>query len=417
MATSVLLLFLVLRGCQGFEKSPVGPARSKVPPSTPSTTVSPSSTDPQPLPSFSSFFDPSTSFDPTDLSTYSVSQLSIFSSSTRIMASRNYARVQPYLPQNISPAAYTPSVLDLAPPTAARNDPSTNWNSAPFRLLVLFVSYSVHPALLQGLSELFAGSAGPTNVVLPSLTGSLIPAISILYGTLGSLTASFLYARQENLQRTAAEEAALLSTSATFLSHVLKDDVPRLRCAGQLVANHVATMVGDVRGVELMLVAYADPFQGLLDLLDEHEREYERDVAAEGRGSALSLSQLKQALSDLSTLRARRLSAEAQNLPPTNFLLLGILSLLLLSSHCLVALNTVAAAGVAAGLSSAECTAALFESRVTFTFLVAIFTLFFNFTLDLNNPFQGVYQVRREGGGGATRWQLGMNSRPPRARA
>jgi hypothetical protein len=89
-------------------------------------------------------------------------------------------------------------------------------------------------------------------------------------------------------------------------------------------------------------------------------------------------------LKDLNRLRANRLSEEALALPPTHFVILTVLTLLILFGYVVSILPTVDASGNPP-----------IESCLFFGILCTVYILFYNFANDLNNPFQGVYQLRR----------------------
>ena len=89
-------------------------------------------------------------------------------------------------------------------------------------------------------------------------------------------------------------------------------------------------------------------------------------------------------LKDLFKLRANRLSNEAQSLPATHFFILTILTGLIFLSYSVSILPTVGAGGNPSN-----------EASLIFGFLASVYILFYNFANDLNNPFSGVYQVRR----------------------
>lgn len=86
----------------------------------------------------------------------------------------------------------------------------------------------------------------------------------------------------------------------------------------------------------------------------------------------------------MNKLRAIRLSDEALALPPTHFVILNVLTFLILLGFVSSILPTVDVNG-----------APSLESSLLFGTLCAVYVLFFNFTNDLNNPFRGVYQLRR----------------------
>lgn len=89
-------------------------------------------------------------------------------------------------------------------------------------------------------------------------------------------------------------------------------------------------------------------------------------------------------VNNLVKIRAKRLSDEALALPPTHFFVLTTLTILILLGYCVATLPTVGTDG-----------APSFESSVLFGVLFTVYVFFYNFTNDLNNPFQGVYQIRR----------------------
>ena len=83
-------------------------------------------------------------------------------------------------------------------------------------------------------------------------------------------------------------------------------------------------------------------------------------------------------------MRANRLSNEAQSLPATHFFILITLTGLILLTYTVSILPTVDASGNPSN-----------EASIIFGILSSVYVLFFNFASDLNNPFSGVYQVRR----------------------
>ena len=104
--------------------------------------------------------------------------------------------------------------------------------------------------------------------------------------------------------------------------------------------------------------------------------------------SATALGNVRSVINQVGVLRARRLSDEALSLPPTHYLILGILSVLTLAGFLLVSLGSVTVD--VDGISSPSL-----ESNILFAVLTGVYTLFFNFSRDLNAPFEGVYQIRR----------------------
>merc|ERR1719174_5118 len=81
--------------------------------------------------------------------------------------------------------------------------------------------------------------------------------------------------------------------------------------------------------------------------------------------------------------RAARLSAEALSLPATHFSVLGSLGALLVIAYALT------------GAASDSPGSFPIETSILFGCLTGTYVLAFNFSDDLNRPFEGVYQVRR----------------------
>jgi hypothetical protein len=154
--------------------------------------------------------------------------------------------------------------------------------------------------------------------------------------------------------------------------------------AAQCAADQIRTLVRSSRGAELMLIMYSDPYARMLELLDQHEDELYRRQGTAG-AKATRLNYARDVLKDLHRYRAMRLSDEALALPPTHFLVLNILTLLILLGYTISILPTVTA--ITGEPSN--------ESSLLFGVLTTVYILFYNFASDLNNPFEGVYQVRR----------------------
>jgi len=93
---------------------------------------------------------------------------------------------------------------------------------------------------------------------------------------------------------------------------------------------------------------------------------------------------LRSEIPALMEARAKRLSDEASALPPTHFLFLLILTLLSLAGFTAATLTITDADGKPP-----------LESRMVFAGLTAVYVLFFNFCKDMNDPFDGVYQIKR----------------------
>ena len=86
-----------------------------------------------------------------------------------------------------------------------------------------------------------------------------------------------------------------------------------------------------------MRVCLSDPVMEITNCVQEFEIWCDDDL---GNSGAL-VSNLRTSLSEIGVLRARRLSDEALALPPTHFLILGLLSTLILAGFLLASLGSV----------------------------------------------------------------------------
>jgi len=130
-----------------------------------------------------------------------------------------------------------------------------------------------------------------------------------------------------------------------------------------------------------MLLMYSDPYARMQEIMDRYEDE--TPGSAVGKSASL-ISSSRDILKDLFKIRANRLSDEALALPPTHYGILNSLTALIMLGYSISILPTVSATGEPSN-----------ESSLLFGFLAMTYVLFYNFASDLNNPFQGVYQVRR----------------------
>ena len=82
--------------------------------------------------------------------------------------------------------------------------------------------------------------------------------------------------------------------------------------------------------------------------------------------------------------RAKRLSNESLTLPPTHFLILTFLTILITLGYTVSILPSIQDKGNPST-----------DSAIIFSILVSVYVFFYNFTTDLNSAFDGVYQIRR----------------------
>jgi hypothetical protein len=296
-------------------------------------------------------------------------------SSTRLLEDRAYALPEPFAAENLT---VPPSLEDLA--MRPRELFEGFWISTPARLLSFGGAYAVFPLLTKFLNKFV--TIAPEQ--LDEITSKFSPGISILYGTFVSLTLSILYTRQRDIQANVALESSYLVLMTRNLLSVFKYNREKAIEAGQCSADQIRTLVRSSRGAELMLLMYSDPYARMLELLESQEEELFLELGSLG-SSANLLASTRDILKDLNRFRANRLSDEALALPPTHFLILNILTILILVSYTISILPTV---DVHTGEPS-------LESSLLFGVLSTVYVLFYNFASDLNNPFRGVYQIRR----------------------
>jgi len=294
---------------------------------------------------------------------------------TRILSDRSYAKKEAFRPENFKTG---PTLDDLCPP------PPTDlkermWISTFYRAGILISSFQLFPHLTSFLCEFIT----VTPNQLGTITSKFGPGISILYGTFISLTLSILYERQQNIQRNASAETSLLSLLARDMLSVFNEDHDRAVEGSHCILIQILILVRESRGNELMNLIYSDPYAAISDLISEKEVElFEKDNGLGARGS--SITNIRDTLKDLVKIRSQRLSDEALALPPFHFSILAGLSLLIILGFTITELPTVAEYGTTS-----------IESSFLFSILCTIYIGFYNFSEDLNDPFRGVYQIRR----------------------
>jgi len=296
---------------------------------------------------------------------------------SRLVVNRAYAKKEPFEKDNIN---VPPNLSDLSYPI------SNIWKGlyvgVPSRLITCAIAYLIFPYITDFLDNFVSMSPEEMN----ELNNQFGPGISILYGTFISLTLSILYTRIKEIQETAANEAALLTLITRNLLSICINDRESAIEAAQCCADQVRTMVRSSRGKELLMLMYNDPYARMLELLDRKEEHFFEEYNQNSFGpKQIVLEKVRDTIVDTIKLRSQRLSREALSLPPTHFLGLNILSLLILLSFSVSVLPNLDP------LTGAPPV----ESSVMFALLTSVYFLFYCFAQDLNNPFEGVYQIRR----------------------
>ena len=289
----------------------------------------------------------------------------------KFLKNRSYSRTTPYENANL---LKPPMLKDLSPPEAKLQE--TFWASLPAASLSFAGPYLMFPHLVTFM-QYFIGS-DPT--ILENITDAFGPGVSILYGTFVSLTLSILYKRQHDIQNQAAKESSLLAmTTRNMLSLFKKDQVLAIE-AGQSAADQIRNLANGSRGEELMMLMYNDPYARMLELLGRKEQE-----TIDGQGvSGDFFTHCRDNIRELYSLRATRLSDEALALPQNHFFILTSLTILILLGYTTQIV-----------MQSTGDVIPRNDSSLVFGLLCSIYMLFYNFATDLNDPFDGIYQIRR----------------------
>eukprot|EP00531_Pseudo-nitzschia_arenysensis_P004227 CAMPEP_0116123984 /NCGR_PEP_ID=MMETSP0329-20121206/5042_1 /TAXON_ID=697910 /ORGANISM="Pseudo-nitzschia arenysensis, Strain B593" /LENGTH=497 /DNA_ID=CAMNT_0003617941 /DNA_START=66 /DNA_END=1559 /DNA_ORIENTATION=- len=295
---------------------------------------------------------------------------------TRLLNRRSYTAREPFEQKYINEP---PCLNDLKPPPSPYYE--SLWISIPFRVFTFALPYFLFPYLILFLDDYV--TMEPEK--LADITSKFGPGVSILYGTFISLTLSILYERQRDIQNDAAVEASLLALITRNLQSIFRRDEDLSVQAGQACADQIRTLAKGSRGSELLAIMYSDPYARMLEIIEDREYDLMDENNGELGGSGSALSSCRDILEQLFTLRADRLSDESLALPPTHFFIMSLLTGFILLGYTINVLPTV---DLATGKPSNE-------SALIFGLLTTVYVIFYNFAEDLNNPFSGLYQIRR----------------------
>lgn len=290
------------------------------------------------------------------------------------LTKRYYARNETFAKKILS----TPPVVEDLLPYPTPIDESF-FLSVPAAILTFVISSAVFPFMADFMVDFI--DIPPQN--LEKISSKLIPGVSILYGTFVSLTLSILYNRQRQVQDSVAQETSMLSFLLHNLVSLFRRDRSRMVRAGQCAADQVRILLRENRGIEFMSLIYIDPYIRMLKLVEEEEERLMKE-----HGSFLSkgptLSLCRDIIKDLRKIRASRLSDESLFLPGTHYFILKALTFLLLLGYFISVLPSVDELGYVP-----------FESTILFGTLCTVYLLFYAFAIDLNDLYNGVFQIRR----------------------
>jgi len=302
-----------------------------------------------------------------------------YSQTVRLVEPRLYARPDQFLRQNLD---RPPTVEDVAEPASFYGKLATflAWNGLPARAVVGTLSYLAFPYIIEVLS---AATVNVTDEDLATLVNTFIPAISIVLGTYFSLTLSILYDRFTKLQETLNLEAGLLALTCNNLLALFDDNQDAAVEGAQCICDQIRTMVFDSRGKETMGVIYNDPYARILKLVNKHKKQQQK--LNENNVDAQLFGEVHNTVTNLVSLRSKRMNYESLALSPTHFEVMTFLSGMLMVGYALATVATAPPDGVPIELA-----------RILFAALISVFTVFYEMSFDLNRPFDGVYQLRRQ---------------------
>lgn len=180
---------------------------------------------------------------------------------TRLVQGRSYAKATAFEKENL---VQNPNMQDLSSPITSGDTSDRRWSTPGFRLGVFLSSFFSLPLITKFL----------TRFAIPlsnygSISDKFGTGITILYGTLISVTLSILYERQTRISSEVAKESSMLVLLTRNILEIFKEDEARLLAAGDCISNQVRILVKESRGAELLTMLYDDPYIGIVDLLYE----------------------------------------------------------------------------------------------------------------------------------------------------
>lgn len=268
------------------------------------------------------------------------------------------------------------------------NEPQkfSQYLSAPYRFTVLLSAFALFPTLITTMREMLPEV---TKGDVTTVTSSFAPAISLLYGSWLGLTFSILEDRISQLQQTATQESAVLMALSERTSSVLERAKllgckPSANCVFMPIFEATTTLAVRSREEELIVIANNDVYNRFRKAMVAVSSDLDfRSRENPTLGSLQNEIDCCYGLVDqLMQMRADRLSKETKSLPAAHFVILSIFSVLLLGAFMY---------GIAQGPVSAEDPVL----RVAFALFASVYLLVFTFAIDLNDPFNGNYQIRR----------------------
>ncbi|CAM9665966.1 unnamed protein product [Chrysoparadoxa australica] len=256
------------------------------------------------------------------------------------------------------------------------------------RLAVMVAAYFSFPTACQILGPIVHSTDSMMgDEVKAGLTGSFLPGISLLFGSLFSYTISLLVTRQQRIEELITQELSDLSFLLWHVQVFFSADPKNLEKSLRAIWRHTDQLIGQSRYQEMLTLVQSDPIEEVMrvvigttdeDLTGHSLRpNIDRDV----------LNYIRNLGQGLHRNRNKRLQAEGRLLPPVHFVILASLVGLLLFGFTLVSMQS--------NVGDEFSVAVPVESRILFALLLFSFSLLLDFALDLTNPFIGRYRVRK----------------------
>jgi len=274
------------------------------------------------------------------------------------------------------------------------SDTVDDWRSAArsvgILLSVAFFAYHSVPSLLELLTPLSVARAS-AGTATAAVTGVFMAPLGIVFGTLTSMTANVLRARQLNVREVFYKEVAALDALSNVLAKLFQRDPRRLLSTQAAVFRYcelARTQVEPGAGMSDAVLssffaqrAALGTINGMLASISDREvasSSFNFSPAQAGSDAGRAWDLVNQILQ----LQASRSANVEHQFPPAHFALMAALGVCLPCCFVLVILwgapELIHTTGV----------------RVAYTVMCAILAAVANFLLAMNEPFSGIYAVQ-----------------------
>lgn len=289
---------------------------------------------------------------------------------SRLLKGRSYALKKVFASDNLEKMA---TLEDLSTPKTKWT--KRIWFSSLFRVTMLVTSFYSFPGIVGFVSAHVESLDSIRN------QNQFYSGITIIYATVISLTLSIQYDRQQKITELCAKETSVLLLMSRRILKLFQDDQEKLLESCYCIMDQVRLLVKASRGRELMKMIYSGPYEGIENVLLDRKEEWQKEDP--GKDMKV-LDSCLDMIQDLMLIRSQRLCAESTFLPPTHFAVLQILTVIILSGYTIGVANVVDETGQPP-----------IENSAMFAVFFTVYVIFQQFIQDLNEPFGGLYQIRR----------------------